>query len=365
MKFKRLEIQNFQSHVDTVIDFSADFNVIIGPSDTGKSAIIRALRKLVRDDPSGKGFLHNGKSECIIKLTVEKNGSLFDIIRKITPSKNLYYIGENEFGGFGREIPEEVQGVLEMTLIELENGSKIDLHFVDQFDAPFMVSRGAAGERSKLFGYIGGLHVLDRAITQVNSDIRRGNTELKSQASIKTGLQQKIECFQDLTVAKTRLNELNALITSAQNRARVLSNLQNTQQQLQEIVAQGKYLRSRNLPKLQIDFNVFRLKQRSIRELVTIQQQLQNVEKQITQISNTAIPSINVDFDRVTEHSKYLNKLKQCYVQYDTISHAILDAERRQQEYAQLDIELTQQLKNVLHELKICPVCKQSTANIK
>ena len=40
---KSLHIQNFQSHKKTTLKFHKGINVVIGQSDSGKSAIIRAL----------------------------------------------------------------------------------------------------------------------------------------------------------------------------------------------------------------------------------------------------------------------------------------------------------------------------------
>ena len=44
MKYlKTVILENFQSHKHTSIEFNEGLNVILGPSDSGKSAIIREL----------------------------------------------------------------------------------------------------------------------------------------------------------------------------------------------------------------------------------------------------------------------------------------------------------------------------------
>ena len=50
---KQLNIHNFQSHEDSSLNFTEGVNVIIGASDSGKSAIIRALKFVVYNSPSG------------------------------------------------------------------------------------------------------------------------------------------------------------------------------------------------------------------------------------------------------------------------------------------------------------------------
>jgi exonuclease SbcC len=51
----QLNITNFQSHVKSVLKLSPGINVICGPSDSGKSAIIRGLRWVIENQPTGKG----------------------------------------------------------------------------------------------------------------------------------------------------------------------------------------------------------------------------------------------------------------------------------------------------------------------
>ena len=61
-QIKQLRLKNFQSHEDTVLDFVPGLNVLLGNSDTGKSAIVRAIRWLFYNEPAGDEFLQRGKS---------------------------------------------------------------------------------------------------------------------------------------------------------------------------------------------------------------------------------------------------------------------------------------------------------------
>ena len=50
---KKLIIENYQSHKRTEIDFSDGVNAVIGRTDVGKSAIMRALIWVMRNRPLG------------------------------------------------------------------------------------------------------------------------------------------------------------------------------------------------------------------------------------------------------------------------------------------------------------------------
>lgn len=58
---KRVRLENFQSHRNSVIDFDRGLNVIVGPSDSGKSAIIRAIKWALYNEPSGNYFIREGE----------------------------------------------------------------------------------------------------------------------------------------------------------------------------------------------------------------------------------------------------------------------------------------------------------------
>ena len=49
---KRVRLENFQSHKNSIIDFDRGLNVIVGPSDSGKSAIIRAIKWALYNETS-------------------------------------------------------------------------------------------------------------------------------------------------------------------------------------------------------------------------------------------------------------------------------------------------------------------------
>ena len=68
---KNLHIKNFQSHEDTFLEFHPSVNIIIGSSDSVKTAIIRALRKVVWNRPSGDSLRSHWGGESRIELSGE------------------------------------------------------------------------------------------------------------------------------------------------------------------------------------------------------------------------------------------------------------------------------------------------------
>jgi len=67
-----LYIRNFQSHADTLVEFSPGVTVIVGSSNAGKTAILRALRWLATNRPTGPGIVRKGNDDnCRVVLRLD------------------------------------------------------------------------------------------------------------------------------------------------------------------------------------------------------------------------------------------------------------------------------------------------------
>ena len=70
---KRIILQNFQSHKYSVIELNEELNVIVGPSDSGKSAIIRGLKWALYNEPAGDYFIREGEREASVTVEFSDN----------------------------------------------------------------------------------------------------------------------------------------------------------------------------------------------------------------------------------------------------------------------------------------------------
>ena len=69
----QLVIENFQSHEKTALEFCSGINTIVGSSNSGKSAILRALYWVVYNKPGGFGFSSH--------WNLDKKGALKDPVQ--------------------------------------------------------------------------------------------------------------------------------------------------------------------------------------------------------------------------------------------------------------------------------------------
>ena len=158
---KSVSIQNFQSHARTVLDFHEGVNVIVGTTDGGKTAIIRALRWLIWNRPSGDALRSRWGGATNVQLETEEG-----VITRSKDKIDKYTLrlkGQEdlEFKAIGVSVPAEIQRVLNISEINLQN----------QHDATFLLS-DTPGAVATHFNKVARLDRIDSATSAINGWIR-------------------------------------------------------------------------------------------------------------------------------------------------------------------------------------------------
>lgn len=154
---KSLKISNFQSHRKTFLKFNKGLNVISGKSDSGKSAIKRALKWIIENKPSGDSFQSHWGGTTSVTLKTDK-----DIIKKVRRKSNAYYLNDKKFASCGRDIPKDIKNAIGISDIGIQN----------QFDSPFLFSL-SGGEVSKFINKLVNIEIIDTSISNINKAIKR------------------------------------------------------------------------------------------------------------------------------------------------------------------------------------------------
>ena len=120
-----LKISNFQSHRETELLLDDGLNVLVGSSDKGKSAILRAISWAVNNRPKGTSFIRKGsKSGC--EVTLKLNGNTLSRFRKGT--NNQYVLDGEVFEALGSDVPPKISAILNFSPINTQ--MQIDRHFL-------------------------------------------------------------------------------------------------------------------------------------------------------------------------------------------------------------------------------------------
>ncbi len=173
-----LNIKNYQSWADGKFNFHPGLNVIIGLSDSGKSAIIRALRWLVWNRPLGNEFQSDWGGETIVDLTTTEGITISRSQDKNGNEKTYTLSTLNKpLKAFGTDVPKEISDALNI------NG----INFHQQQDSFFLL-KDTPGEVTSHFNKIANLEKIGIAqfnikkwINAINSIISYKTEDLKKE----------------------------------------------------------------------------------------------------------------------------------------------------------------------------------------
>ena len=209
----KIEIKNFQSHKNTVLEFDKGVNVICGESDNGKSAVIRAIRWVVENQPQGTEKINSNwnedfKEPLSVKLYTEK-GYVERIRDKKRNGYNICKNGEKEIvlDAIGKGVPKEVTDFLNVS----------DVNFQFQLDPPYLLTK-SAGEASKYLNEIVHLDSIDKIMSIADSDKRQLSSEQKIVESDIKKLEEELKNTEWIDEAErlyTRVSKYDEHISSS------------------------------------------------------------------------------------------------------------------------------------------------------
>jgi len=195
-----LELRHFQSHKKTKLEFSPGVNSIIGSSNSGKTAILRALYWAIYNRPSGLSFVshwNRDKNDKPIKSTfvLVNNGNEIKRIR--SDSMNGYEVNGNVLEAIGQDVPKEVSDLFNLDEVNIQK----------QMDAPFLLSE-SAGEVARFFNQTIRLDLIDRVLSRAESKRREINKEKLRVEQEQKDIEKQIESFDWVEIAEKQTSKI-------------------------------------------------------------------------------------------------------------------------------------------------------------
>ena len=201
-----IHIQDFQNHQDTNIKLVPGLNVITGSSDSGKSAIVRAL-DLAFLDSFRKQDVRDGQKNSHVTINF-RNGDTYKRTKGDTNELEFQYAGKEveKHSRFSKKFPQEAVDFLG----HIPKTSTSSLPFASQEDKLFLInlSDEAIGkEISKLLG----IYDLEEASSNLGSDINKISADIKRLNTDIENTKKKLEPFEDLDEKLDKIEKLKKL----------------------------------------------------------------------------------------------------------------------------------------------------------
>lgn len=391
-----LSVKDFQIIKSANLSFLPGLNCIIGQSNNGKSALMRAAKACIYNEP-GTTSVRLGCSNFAVGL--QMNGHTV-ILQK--GNNSLYKVDNEVYGKIGRTQLDEVANALGIKQLNI-NGSNEEINFWDQMEKPFLLDRS----ETELFRFIvdsgkdnnvtAALKTITQDRQQISRDIiitegkiaaiedtiKRQEEELKEAdkqlevCNKVVELGPRIKRVQDITNlknktlldgqnlskainTKTTLDKVLTdvyskleLINNNVNKVNLINNLSskvlNTQDSIKVLSEAINKMKSLEVPDLNEKLQKYKL----LSDLVSKSRSTSNL---ISELSNKQFPTISKEFNEKVKICNSLgiivNSIKQNQEQINTTLNNI--------ESIKLELE---EVNNEINKIGICPTCGQPIHN--
>jgi len=194
--FKSLKVTNYQSHAETLLEFCSGINAIVGRTQAGKTAILRAL-KWLKDNSRGFRF-HKHFADDPTEL--ETSNHVFGRKRINKTNSGFYYLDGEELSGFGSGVPEEIMEALNLSEVNIQ----------EQLEQPFLIT-ASPPEVARVINKAIRLEDSAQWITELNSRVNAGNREVKRLKSEIGETEEELKEYIGLKEIETEIEKLKAI----------------------------------------------------------------------------------------------------------------------------------------------------------
>lgn len=373
---KKLTVQNFQSHENTEIIFSPKVTVITGKSQSGKTAILRALNWLINSRPRGFRF-HSHFADDPTRIELEVDNKL--IVHEKSKTKEKYNLIKNIALGFiGSEVPDEIINLLNFTEINMQG----------QLDQPFLIT-SSPGEITRVINRVTKLDEVDDWIRNVTSQVNTANSQISLVQDEIQEIGEKIEKYEGLEKVEEPLDLLEkveykiiSLIADIKDLSELIEDLGRNIESISALHWVDKSLimlgqisdLDESIEKtdelLLVDERIYRLEEeiqvldgvddlfRELNDIVLWQKEYEIFEN-IVWIICTIEKEIKV-IEKINVSFKELNDIDEWLIEYDEDEELVWNFEETEKEVSDLEEKVeTERFKYTekLKKLKICPIC--------
>ena len=208
--FETIRVQNLQSHEDTFLKLHPNVNVLLGDSQSGKTAFgIRALLLLSKNRPRGARFYSNfapKKGTTIVKV-VTGEGNTLEVIKTVerkgkkkTLKNTEYLLDGKPYSAVGSGVPDVIRSALNLS----------DINVQEYFDTPFLATSSSI-EVARVINRITGIADLDGLVSTTNKDLAELNTQIKTVGNLLKDETIKLSKYDPLESVKILLGKVDLL----------------------------------------------------------------------------------------------------------------------------------------------------------
>jgi chromosome segregation ATPase len=173
---KRIILKNFQSYKDQEIILKPGLNLILGSSDSGKSAIMRAISFVFYNNPRSKTLIHTGEVETSVIIEFDDGVA----VTRILGERNAYEYklpdGTHKYlDRIDKSVPDEIKTLLGNPPEDDFNGF---ISYADQFSKMFLVDLSPT-DLPRSLSNLAGIEILEETAKELMSSYKQIEKQIK------------------------------------------------------------------------------------------------------------------------------------------------------------------------------------------
>lgn len=217
----KITLHNFQCHKNLVLDLGRS-TVLQGNSNSGKTAVLRALYWVLFNTPSGDSYVSywaKGKTKFkddeYTSVVVEVDGHIVE--RKRSNDFNGYIVDGKVFEALRTSVPDEVTQIFNLA----------DASVQKQMDAPFLLS-STPGEASQYLNALAGLECVDEILSIAKRKVADTAATLESANDTAEALAKEVRSYGWVPKAEELLSKVSNLEPHIDELSRKAESLRHT-----------------------------------------------------------------------------------------------------------------------------------------
>lgn len=200
----KVSVKDFQIVKSASLEFVPGLTVILGESNNGKSALFRAIKSCIYNEPGTTNVRMGCKNYMV---GIEHKGHKV-ILQK--GENSLYLIDGQQYNKIGRVQVPEVANALGITALNI-NDTTEKINFWDQMEKPFLLDRNS----SDLFRFIVDSGEDDNLNTTLRSMVSDKNS-LNTEKNLKEG---------SITTLKEQIKNMETLLAGSEEKINLCENI--------------------------------------------------------------------------------------------------------------------------------------------
>jgi exonuclease SbcC len=234
----KVRIENFQSHEDTEFELSPGINLLVGSSDAGKSAVLRAINLAYHNQPRGNDFIRQGCDEA--RVHIWWNDGCY-LCRIKGEHRNAVLIKDKDgfeegYERIGATLPPEVLAVLGNPPIDEESGP---IAYADQHQPLFLVTLSSS-ELPRTISRLTGIDDFEEAAELLNKKANTANRQIKDSTKRIENYNEQLKTYDSLDAQLNHMDKMEHLSEQIDEISDVVTNARNLKQNYDDLMEMGR-----------------------------------------------------------------------------------------------------------------------------